>query len=535
MNLRFHSLFALAATLMSPLGAQDFTGTITLTGKTPINTTFTRGYAGVGQVGKSGSALIRISLAQALSESDYKSGEGPIAPTITFAFNRLDQITAFSAQGISDPSPTTVVIGGGVTGGTGAYNGATSPGGTLRLTLTRTPAPENGYRLTVTGAATVGGQPVDLAVTDVLLLPTGTTINLFDQETGTANITPLGSANAVVRSHPDTNNWQTSHFLEINIALNFSPTDILRLFLTIEGEDDGFGPITIAGGTGKFAGASGSGRIVSTTSAAGNDVINIAGTVTLAGPTTPIITSVNAAGGLGQGPQIVQNGWIEIKGTHLVPTATPAGGMFWSNAPEFAQGMLPTGLGPVSVTINGKPAHIWWFCSAASGPSCPADQINVLAPLDAYIGQVPVVVRNGTATSGVAIVNKLNTVPAFLLFSAKGEAVATHADGRLLGAASLFPGLSLPGARGETVSLWGAGFALPKEALTAGSATQSGTLPGRLACLLSGKPAPVAAALVSPGLYQFNVTIPQDAPTGDNHFYCTYADGVTPAVLLAVQ
>jgi hypothetical protein len=83
---------------------------------------------------------------------------------------------------------------------------------------------------------------------------------------------------------------------------------------------------------------------------------------------------------------IAQNTWVEIQGTNLVPATTPAAGVDWSNAPDFAQGRMPTTLNGISVTINGKPAYIYFFCSAATSPICTQDQINVLSPLDAKLG-----------------------------------------------------------------------------------------------------------------------------------------------------
>jgi len=242
--------------------------------------------------------------------------------------------------------------------------------------------------------------------------------------------------------------------------------------------------------------------------------------------------SVNTASGLNP---FAQNTWIEIKGTNLVPRTTPAGGMFWSNAPDFAQGRMPTELGVVSVTVNGKPAYVWWFCIAATTPSCATDQINVLTPLDDYAGRVLIVVKNGAESSGPLLRLKNAATPAFLLFNARGNAVATHADGTLLGPASLFLGASTPARRGETITLWAIGFGLPTTPLVAGSSTQRGSLPKAPACWLGGSPVQVASALVSPGLYQFNVTVSDNARAGEQHFYCTYSEFLTPGVLVAVQ
>ncbi len=43
-----------------------------------------------------------------------------------------------------------------------------------------------------------------------------------------------------------------------------------------------------------------------------------------------------------------------------------------------------------------------------------------------------------------------------------------------------------------------------------------------------------AAALVSPGLTQLNVRIPDNAAVGDQHFFCTYANRATLSALSAL-
>jgi hypothetical protein len=85
---------------------------------------------------------------------------------------------------------------------------------------------------------------------------------------------------------------------------------------------------------------------------------------------------------------IAQNTWVEIQGSNLVPATTPAAGVDWSNAPDFAQGRMPTTLNGISVTIDGIPDYIYYFCSAATSSVCSQDQINVLSPLDTALGTV---------------------------------------------------------------------------------------------------------------------------------------------------
>ena len=159
-----------------------------------------------------------------------------------------------------------------------------------------------------------------------------------------------------------------------------------------------------------------------------------------------------------------------------------------------------------------------------------------MTPLDDAADQlVMVVVKNGSDSSAPFPVPKDKVNPSALTFDTLGHAVATHLDGSLLGPTSLYPGLSTPGKGGETVTLWTVGFGLPTTPLVEGSATQSGSLPSTPACTLGGASVQVVAALVSPGLYILNITIPDNAVSGDNFFYCTYNNAVLPGVLVAVQ
>src|SRR5579862_744004 len=217
----------------------------------------------------------------------------------------------------------------------------------------------------------------------------------------------------------------------------------------------------------------------------------------------PVISSVAVANG---GPDFAQNTWIAIKGVNLVPASTPASGVIWSDAPDCAEGKLPVQLDGISVTVNGNPAFIYFYCSAATSTVCASDQINVLTPLDNTIGPVQIVVNNGGSFSQSFTANMKAIAPAFLLFNAAGYVVATHLDGSLLGPASLYPGLSTPAAANEAIVVYGVGFGLPGSALVNGSSTQSGMLPTTPVCQIGGNSAPVSfSGLIGPGLYQFNM------------------------------
>jgi len=265
-----------------------------------------------------------------------------------------------------------------------------------------------------------------------------------------------------------------------------------------------------------------------TASAAGNAIYAAATPVTQTfAVTTAAIASVTTADG---GPAIAQNTFIVIKGTHLVPAATPAAGVIWSTAPSFASGQMPTELSGVSVTVDNKPAFVYFYCSAATDPACSEDQLNILTPLDNTTGPVPVVVTSGTTPSPAFNVKMQAVAPAFLLFGATEYVAATHANNALVGPMTLYPGASTPAHSGEVIVVYAVGFGLPSAALINGSAAQSGALPVNPVCTVGGNAAAVVfAGLSAPGLYQLNLTIPAGAANGDNPISCTYGGANTPA------
>jgi uncharacterized protein (TIGR03437 family) len=241
-----------------------------------------------------------------------------------------------------------------------------------------------------------------------------------------------------------------------------------------------------------------------------------------------VITSVTTAF-TGPSAGISQNAWVQIQGTNLVPATTAAGGVVWSAAPEFAQGKMPTQIGGLSVTINQKPAYVYFFCSAATSPVCKVDQINVLSPLDSTNGNVAVVVTSGGVSTAPFNVAMKPLVPALFNFDGS-HVVAGHLNGSIVGPLTLYPGASTPAAPSEQVVVVGTGFGIPPGAnIALGSASQFAAFPTLPVCTVGTDSATVAfAGLVGPGLVQLNLVIPPTATTGDKTISCTYGGGTTP-------
>jgi uncharacterized protein (TIGR03437 family) len=236
----------------------------------------------------------------------------------------------------------------------------------------------------------------------------------------------------------------------------------------------------------------------------------------------PVVSLI--ANAEGEARVIAPNTWVEVKGAGLALTGDSR---IWQG-PDFVNGKLPTQLDGVSVTVNGKPAFVYYI-----SPS----QINILTPPDAMSGAVPVQVTvNGVPGSSVtAQVQALS--PSFFVFSGGPYVAATHANGSLLGPATLYPGSTTPAKPGETIVLYANGFGPTSTPVVSGALLQSGILSPPPAIKIGGIAATVQfAGLVSPGEYQFNVVVPSSIPDGDQPITATYNGSQTlPGTLIAIQ
>lgn len=235
----------------------------------------------------------------------------------------------------------------------------------------------------------------------------------------------------------------------------------------------------------------------------------------------PAVTAIiNAFGG---GTTITSNMWVSIGGTNLAP---PNDSRTWTAA-DFVNNQLPTQLDGVSATVNGKPAFIYYISPT---------QLNILTPPDALSGSVQVQTSVNGAASNTTTVPTASIAPSLFVFDGV-HVVGTHLDGTDLGPTSLYPGLTTPAKAGETVIIYGNGFGPTSVPVVSGSETQSGNLPAFPVVTIGGVQATVGfAGLVSPGLYQFNVTIPASAASGDAALDVTFGGQQTQSgVKLTIQ
>ncbi|MCU1328601.1 MAG: peptidase fungalysin [Bryobacterales bacterium] len=213
--------------------------------------------------------------------------------------------------------------------------------------------------------------------------------------------------------------------------------------------------------------------------------------------------------------------WISIYGTNFAAGVT-----------EWA-GDFPTTLGGVTVTVNGKPAYIWFVSPT---------QINVQAPDDSVTGEVDVVVAtgNGSATA------KVTLGVAGPSFSVLGDgkhaaSVIVTPDGSgqygggtydLSGPAGAFPFVTRSVKAGEVLILYGVGFGATSPSVPAGQVfTGAAPLESRVVVTIGGINAPVSfGGLTGAGLYQFNVTVPAGLGAGDKALRAQLANGFATPV-----
>jgi uncharacterized protein (TIGR03437 family) len=228
-------------------------------------------------------------------------------------------------------------------------------------------------------------------------------------------------------------------------------------------------------------------------------------TVTPAGATSqrPAISSGGVTSAANAKAGVVAGSWITIYGQNFT-TSTRS----W-RGDEIVNGVLPTSLDGVSVTVNGKPAAISFISPG---------QINAQAPDDTSTGTVAVVVKNAAGESTPAMVNLQQFSPACFQFDSTHVA-AVAPDGTLIAPAGLLGAgvTSRPAKPGETILLFGTGFGPTSPGVPAGKVFQgAANLSNNVRITIGGAQADVSfAGLSGAGLYQFNVTVPSTVADGD--------------------
>jgi uncharacterized protein (TIGR03437 family) len=212
--------------------------------------------------------------------------------------------------------------------------------------------------------------------------------------------------------------------------------------------------------------------------------------------------------------------YISILGSNLAATTRQ-----WQTS-DFVNGKLPQVLDGVSVSINNTPAYV-----AYVSPT----QLNVLLPTSAAPGQLQTV-NNGLNSAPTAS-QFIPLSPAFFQLGSSNYVAATHADGSLIGPDGMFSSTTKPARAGEVITLYGNGFGATTPAGPDGMLITS-PLPLVTPPVITfgGVQAQVVfAGVTAPGLYQFNVVVPQAASGNNVTLMAQIGPLTTPAVQITIQ
>ncbi len=260
------------------------------------------------------------------------------------------------------------------------------------------------------------------------------------------------------------------------------------------------GTLSVSVNPANLAAGSYTGNVTVTAVAGGTASVSITLTVTGTQP-AGVITSVSNAGSYLAG--FASATWVAIFGTNLSASTLEWGGS------DFVNGLLPTSLDGVSVSIDGIPAYVEYISPM---------QINVLAPDDATTGSVQIQVTAAGQTSNSFAAQKQQYAPSFFTFDNGKYVAALHNSNYTYVGSSSIIGGATPAQPGEVIDLYGTGFG-PTDPATPTSQLVTSAVPlpaNSVQITIGGVAASVSfAGITASGLYQFDVTVPNNLPSGD--------------------
>lgn len=218
----------------------------------------------------------------------------------------------------------------------------------------------------------------------------------------------------------------------------------------------------------------------------------------------PVLTSFGGRAGFSS------NTYVEIYGQNFASSQR-----LWTGS-DFNGVNAPTSLDGVSVSVNGRPAFVYFISP---------NQININTPEDTATGPVTIQVRTPLGVSNSVVVNRariaptLQTVPQFLIDNKQYVVALTPDFATFIGRPGMLQGVNFAPARpGDTIAIYALGCGPTSPPTQAGTvAAQASAIASPYRLRIGGQQASVTFAGIvggTIGLYQFNVVVPA-VPAGD--------------------
>jgi len=212
------------------------------------------------------------------------------------------------------------------------------------------------------------------------------------------------------------------------------------------------------------------------------------------------------------------------------------GSQFTTGDPQIGNLPYGTSLGGTQVQINGQPVPVEYVS---------ASQINVQIPYNAQLGVGTLTVVRGGQQGNTVSITINSAAPALLPFQGSSYVLAQTVTGGYEGYSP-----AAPAHIGDALVLYAVGFGATSPAVTEGTAAPSSPLafvtPTPSICFGALNPINPTALCSTPqfagltpgfaGLYQINVVIPDNAPTGDAiQMFVQVGNAVSNVLSIAIQ
>jgi uncharacterized protein (TIGR03437 family) len=193
-----------------------------------------------------------------------------------------------------------------------------------------------------------------------------------------------------------------------------------------------------------------------------------------------------AAGGL------VPGSWAQVKGTNLSTTTR-----VWA-ASDFTGSTLPTTLDGVQVKVNNQAAAVYYISPT---------QVSFQVPAGITGTATVQVIANGQTSNSVTASAATNSPGIFpVTVNGTNYAAAVFLDGKFAGDPAYGASAFRNAVPGDIVQLYATGLAVSP----AGTVVSTTLLSGVTVTIGTVTVTPLGAALVAPGEFQINFTVPQD-------------------------